>query len=88
MYSFPIMPCINLGRPVLANWGGRRDECEDEKSEITACTLGEWDPAAGEPLYKAQKSDFLKRKVANLRKYWRNWRNCARKVFAQIQRMR
>ncbi len=44
-------------------------------------------PAAGKPLYEAQKSDFLKCKVANLRGFWRIWRNCAKKIFAQIWSM-
>ena len=62
------------------------------------CGLGEGDcdsnvdclvfPAAGKPLYEAQYSDFLRRKEPGLRKFWRNWRNCAKKLFAQIRRMR
>ena len=35
-------------------------------------------PAAGKPLYEAQKSDFLRRKDTGLRKFWRIWRNCAK----------
>ena len=45
-------------------------------------------PAAGKPLYKAQKSDFLRRKVADLRQIWRIKRNYAKKIFAQFRRMR
>ncbi len=33
---------------------------------------------AGNPLYEAQNSDFLKRRVADLRKIWRNWRKCVK----------
>ncbi len=45
-------------------------------------------PAAGKPLYEAQNSDFSRRKVADLRQIWRNKRNYAKKIFAQIRRMR
>ncbi len=38
-------------------------------------------PTDGDPLYEAQNSDFLKRKVADLRKIWRNKRNCAKKKY-------
>ncbi len=38
-------------------------------------------PAAGKPLYEAQYSDFLRRKDTRLRKFWRNWRNRAKKLF-------
>ena len=31
-------------------------------------------PTAGNPIYEAQKGDFLKRKVADLRQLWRNMR--------------
>ena len=45
-------------------------------------------PAAGNPLYETQNSDFSRRKVADLRQIWRNKRNYAKKIFAQIRRMR
>ena len=44
--------------------------------------LGKVNPAAGKPLYEAQNSDFSKRKVPDLREFSRNWRNCAKKIFA------
>ncbi len=35
----------------------------------------------GNPLYEAQNSDFLRRKVADLRQ---NWRNCAKKYLRKF----
>ncbi len=37
-------------------------------------------PAAGDPLYEAQNSDFLMRNFEHLRQLWRNRRNCAKNL--------
>ena len=58
-----------------------------ERMEFVKRGRGE-DPAAGKDLYEAQYSDFLRRMEPGLRKFWRNWRNCAKKIFAQIRRRR
>ena len=58
-----------------------------DSAAVTVHPMGSC-PTAGDPIYKAQKSDFLMRKVADLRQIWRNRRNCAKKLFAQIRRMR
>ncbi len=74
-----LVDCLKDSKGHSANQAGEMGNGDGRKS-FPLCD----NPAAGGPLYKAQKSDFLKRKVANLREYWRIWRNCAKKYLRKF----